>query len=211
MSETTVYVVDDDAAIRHSMRRLVESIGLAVEAFASAREFLARFDPAVPGCVVLDVRMPEMSGLELQEELLARGHRVPIIVVTGYADVPMAVRSMRAGAMDFIEKPFTPQTLLERIQRAVAKDAEARRTRAEQIDVERRIQRLTPRELQVMDRVVAGRTSKNIAADLGLSPKTIHVHRAEMMAKMQAGSVAELTRMVVTARVQAEIVGSRAD
>lgn len=191
--EPTVFVVDDEQPVCESLRWLLEPLRLNIETYASARNFLSVYDPARPGCLVLDVRMPRMSGLELQEELSARQIRLPIIMITGHGDVPMAVRAMRAGAVDFIEKPFNEQTLLERIQHALAADARQRREDAECKAVRERIKALTAREREVLERIVAGKSNKLIASELGISTKTVEAHRAKVMEKMGAHSVAELT------------------
>ena len=193
----TVFVVDDDPAMRESLSFLVGSVGLAVECFANARDFLDRYDEQRDGCLVLDVRMPGMSGLELQEKLTDRGVDIPIVMITGFGDVPMAVRALKRGAMDFIEKPFTDQDLLDRIHEAIEVDRKRRTDRARRDEVSARIGRLTPRERQVMNSVLAGKPNKVIAHELGLSPKTIEVHRARMMDKMQVASLAELLQLVI--------------
>ena len=193
--EPTVFVVDDDEAVRESLRWLVDSVGMAVETYGSAQEFLARVGVDRPGCLVLDVRMPGMSGLELQQELAARKVELPIIMITGYADVPTAVRALTRGALDFIEKPFSRQLLLDRIRRAVVIDANGRRAQADRADVAARVATLTPREREVMQMVVAGRTNKVMAMNLGICEKTIEVHRAHVMRKMKVESLAELVRL----------------
>ncbi|MCH7709749.1 MAG: response regulator transcription factor [Myxococcales bacterium] len=195
----TVFIVDDDASTRDSLRWLIESVGLSCETFASATEFLGVFDASRPGCLVLDVRMPGMSGLELQEELVARGAQLPAIMITGYADVPMAVRAMKAGVLEFIEKPFSEQVLLDRIHHAIKQDKAMRDAAAALALLQERFTQLTPRERQVMTGVVAGKPSREIATDLGLSQKTIEVHRGRIMEKAQAKSVAELVRLTLTA------------
>jgi FixJ family two-component response regulator len=192
-----VFVVDDDPAMRDSLRWLIESTGLQVETFADARTFLARIRPELPGCLVLDVRMPDMSGLDLQSELARRGIGLPTIVVTGHAEVPMAVRAVKAGAIDFIEKPFSDQLLLDRVRQGIEMDRHERDGRARRAEVLRRMSLLTQREREVLDLVVAGRANKEIAAELHLSPKTVEVHRAHVMEKMQASSVAELVRLTI--------------
>jgi FixJ family two-component response regulator len=197
-SEPTVFVVDDDKAVRESLCWLIESVGLSVEAYGSAQAFLEAYDPDRPGCLVADVRLPGMSGLELQAKLAEQSGSLPVIIITGHADVPSAVRAMKIGAVDFIEKPFSDQMLLERIRHAVEMDAGSRRTRHERLDLVERLQRLTPREKQVMDLVVAGKANKQIAQDLGLSPKTVEVHRANVMLKMRAKNVAHLVRLVMS-------------
>lgn len=183
------------------MRQLVNSVELPVRTFDSAHAFLDAVTPSMPGCVVTDVCMPGMSGLDFQAALADRGYSIPVIVITGYADVPMAVRAMKTGAVDFIEKPLRPEDLLARIRDALVRDAKTRREQRERQEFEHRFARVTPREHQVVELVVDGLTSKKIAARLGVSPKTVDVHRAEVMAKMDAHSIAELTRMVVTGRV----------
>jgi len=199
----TVFVVDDDPAMRESLAFLVGSVGLHVESFADARDFLARYDAARPGCLVLDVRMPGMSGLELQERLAERKIDLPIIMITGFGDVPMAVRALKLGAVDFIEKPFTDQEILDRIHEAIEEDRRRRGDRADREELDRRMNRLTVRERQVMDCVLAGKANKVIALELDLSPKTIEVHRARMMDKMQVNSLAELLQLVIGQRERA--------
>jgi two-component system response regulator FixJ len=196
-SEPTVFVVDDEPAMREFLRWLVESVGLPVETFSTAREFLDACDPERPGCLVLDARMPGMSGFDLQEELAARKISIPIIIITAYAEVPMAVRALKTGAFDFIEKPFSHQVLLDRIQQAIESDQVARRVQMQQAAVRSRLARLTPRQRQVLDRMIAGKPSKIIAAELGLSPKTVDVHRARVMRTMQAASLADLLRLTL--------------
>jgi FixJ family two-component response regulator len=196
-----VFVVDDDPAMRDSLRWLIESTGLHVETFADAHTFLARIRPDVPGCLVLDVRMPGLSGLDLQTELARRGIGLPTIVVTGHAEVPMAVRAVKAGAIDFIEKPFSDQLLLDRVRQGIDMDRREREGRERRGEVLRRLGLLTQREREVLDLVVAGRANKEIAATLHLSPKTVEVHRAHVMDKMQASSVAELVRLALSAQV----------
>lgn len=190
--ETTVFVVDDDLSIRRSLRRVIESVGLGVECYAGAGEFLEGYDPARPGCLVLDVRMPGLSGLDLQETLATREVRLPIVFITAYGDVPMTARAMKAGAVDFIEKPFNEQVLLDAIRRAIEQDATFRRDRAQRAEVLRRVDRLTPREREVLEAVVAGKTNRQIAAKLDISEKTVKVHRAHVMSKTQVDSLAEL-------------------
>jgi FixJ family two-component response regulator len=197
---STVYVVDDDEAVRKSLRRLLQSVGLAVEIFASAHEFLTRYDPQQAGCVLLDVRMPEMTGLELQEQLNVHGTIIPVIFITGHADVPMAVEAMRHGAYDFLEKPFQDQDLLHRVRSAIAQD-NANRTRLEHRDaIQDRLVSLTPREREVLDLVTSGKANKVMAAELGVSQRTVEIHRARVMEKMGASSLAHLVRMVMDRR-----------
>jgi FixJ family two-component response regulator len=198
-SEPTVFIVDDDQVMRDSLRWLLESLKLNVETYASAKDFLSTYDPVHPGCLLLDVRMPDISGLQLQEILAARKIRIPVILITGHGDISMAVRAMKAGAFDFIEKPFNDQALLERIQLGLATDARLRREAMEREKAVKRIGSLTPRENEVLDKVVSGKSNKLIAAELGISIKTVEVHRARVMEKMSVTSVAELTALCVTA------------
>ncbi len=197
--EATVFVVDDDEDGREYIRWLIESVGLAVQTFASARAFLDAYDPDQPGCVVLDVRMPEMSGPELQKKLLARRIEIPTIIVSAFGSVAVAVDAMKHGAVDFIEKPFSDQAMLDRIQQAIEKDRRQRRRQAQHAKAAARIEVLTAREREVMDLVVDGRATKQIAVDLGISPKTVEAHRAHIMRKMAADSIAELVRLAVAA------------
>ena len=178
------------------MAWLVESVGLQVETFASGDEFLRHFDPSLPCCLVIDVRMPGMSGLELQNTLKERGAGVPIIVMTAYGDVSTAVRAMKRGAFDFIEKPFQDQQMIDLIHACLAADASRRRAAAKWDAIERCIGSLTRRERQVLDLVVAGRSNKEVAIELGIVPKTVEAHRANVMKKMGAGSLAELVTMM---------------
>ncbi len=197
MSEkATVFVVDDDSAVRESLRWLIESVGLKVRTFGTAREFLDTYDPNQPGCLVLDIRMPGMSGLELQDRLAEKNIHLPVIIITGYGDVPVAVRAMKNGAIDFIEKPFSDQVLLERIQLAIEQDSAYRRITERRQDIENRLSVLTPREREVMYLVVEGKPSREIAKELGLSTRTVEVHRTHLMDKTKVRSVAELARMV---------------
>jgi len=198
-SSPVVFVVDDDPAMRDSLRWLIESTGVRVETYADAQTFLAAIRSDVPGCLVLDVRMPGMSGLDLQAELAARGIALPTIVITGHAEVPMAVRAVKAGAIDFIEKPFSDQLLLDRVRQGIELDRQERESRAQRTEVARRLGSLTHREREVLDLVVAGKANKEIASALRLSPKTVEVHRAHVMEKMEASSVAELVRLALFA------------
>ncbi|MBN8281306.1 MAG: response regulator transcription factor [Gammaproteobacteria bacterium] len=194
---TTVFVVDDDDGVRTSLGILLDSAGYRAVAFASAREFLDQYDAARPGCLLLDMRMPEMTGMELLHELAGRGAFLPVIFITGHGDVPMAVESMKAGAFDFLQKPFSPKDLLERVERALAADTEARQVLSRVEELRRRHATLTPREKEVMALIVAGRANKVIAMDLGLSERTVEIHRARVMEKMATRSVAHLVRMAL--------------
>jgi len=193
----TVFIVDDDAAVRNSLRLLVKSVGLTAAVFASAQEFLASYDPQQPGCLALDVRMPGMSGLELQQQLNLRGAVIPVIFITGHGDIPMAVEAMQHGAFDFLQKPFRDQDLIDRIQRALERDRENRAALGERTRIRERLDSLTPREREVLALVTSGKANKTMAADLGLSQRTVEIHRARVMEKMGASSVAQLVRMVL--------------
>ena len=198
MSDATAFIVDDDQAVARSLRWLIETVRLKVETFASAQAFLDGYDAAKPGCLVLDVRMPGMSGLELQERLAARrGHHAPIIFITGHGDVQMAVRAVQAGAFDFVEKPFNDQDLLDRIQRAIAFDTEQRGREVQRAQLRALFASLTPREREVLDRVVECLSNKAIANSLGLSAKTVEVHRAKVMEKLHARSLSDLVKLAM--------------
>jgi two-component system response regulator FixJ len=203
--EQTVFVVDDDPAARDSLRWLLESVGHRVHCPVSAFEFLDTYDGSAPGCLVLDVRMPGMSGLELQHHLLERGWCLPVIVVTGHGDVPMAVRAMKAGAVDFLQKPYNDQTLLDRIQQALELCSQRRQHHTELALIRTAYGQLTPREREVAALVVAGKANKVIAIELGLSPKTIEVHRANVMFKMKAHSLSELVQMWMRLQLEMQL------
>ena len=195
-----VFVVDDDDAVRDSLRLLLKSAGIPCEVFASAQEFLSAYDPAQPGCLVLDVRMPGMSGLEMQQELNLRGATIPVIFITGHGDIPMAVEAMQHGAFDFLQKPFRDQELLDRVNRALARDAEKRTQLRHKDIILERLTTLSPREREVLDLVTRGKPNKIVAADLGVSQRTVEIHRARVMEKMDATSLAELVRMMIEIR-----------
>lgn len=190
--EQTVFVVDDDAAVSDSITELVESVGLRVECYTSATDYLEVFQSEHPGCLVLDVRMAAMSGLALQERLNELGARIPVIVLTGHGDVPMAVQAMKAGAVDFIQKPYREQALLDSINAALALDAAARRLSGAADDLERRLTALTKREQEVLNRILSGSTSKKIARELGVSPRTVEAHRQNLLRKLGFATVKEL-------------------
>lgn len=195
VSTSTVYVVDDDDGMRRALNLLLNTVGYKTAAFASPKEFLENFRPDVPGCLVLDIRMPGMSGLELQQHLNRMGSMLPVIFITGHGDVPMAVQAMKEGAFEFVQKPFRDQDLLDRINHALELDKENRSTLALRADVSQRFESLTPREKQVMAMVVDGAANKVIAIDLGLSERTVEIHRAKVMEKMGARSVAHLVKL----------------
>jgi len=199
--DPVVFVVDDDASLRHALTNLLRSVRLRVETFGSAQEFLAGPRPDAPGCLVLDVRLPGLSGLDLQRELAAAQMDLPIIFMTGYGDIPMTVQAMKAGAVEFLTKPFRDQDLLDAIQQALERDRVAWRQRAALAAVRQCYDRLTPREREVMRLVVAGWLNKQIAADLGTSEIMVKVHRGQVMRKMQAASVADLVRMAAHLRL----------
>jgi len=197
--EATVFIVDDDEAVRGSLKLLLKTLKLPAEVFASAQDFLAGFDPRRSGCLVLDIRMPGMSGLELQQELNSRGALLPIIFITGHGDVPMAVEAMQHGAMDFLQKPFRDQDLIDRINKALEKDRAGRELLGDRERIQARVASLTPREQEVLALVTQGKANKVIAADLALSQRTVEIHRAHVMEKMGANSLAHLVRMVIDA------------
>ena len=196
-ANATVYVVDDDEAVRDSIRLLLLSVDHQVETFESPLEFLRRAPDIDSGCLVLDVRMPAMSGLELQQRLKQAGVPIPIIFITGHGDVPMAVQAMQAGAFDFLQKPFRDQDLLDRIGEALAADRNRSSGSLRQDGIRNRLKLLSPREREVLDKVVQGHANKVIAADLNLSQRTVEIHRARVMEKMEAHSLAELVRMLL--------------
>ncbi len=193
----TVFIVDDDAEVRDAIKLLMDSVGLRAETFESAQDYLQAFDPERPGCLVLDIRMKGMSGLDLQDKLSQGPVHPPIIIITGHGDVPMAVRAVKAGAVDFIEKPFNDQLLLDAVHRAVEQDAERRGRASRLADIQARLERLTPREREILDMVVSGNRNKVIAIDLGISQSTVEAHRAKVMEKMEASSLSELMRMML--------------
>ena len=190
-----VFVIDDDASMRDAIGRLLHATGLTVRTFGSAREFLSTRLPDVPACVVLDVRLPGLSGLDLQREMVERGIHVPIIFITGHGDIPMSVQAMKAGAVEFLTKPFRDQDLLDAVRSGIQVDRKARKERAELAELRERHQQLTQREGEVMSLVVEGLLNKQIALRLGTSEKTIKIHRSHVMQKMHADSLAELVRM----------------
>jgi two-component system response regulator FixJ len=194
-AEKGVYVVDDDEAVRRFLRGLIQSVGLNVETYATAQEFLAAYQAGSPGCLLLDIRMPGMSGLELQAELKRRKVDLPVIILTGHGDVKVAVHAMKAGAVDFIEKPFNNELLLQSIQNAIAGSLRSGSIRIRRQEIMQRLGALTTRERQVLDLVAAGETNKGVARHLGISEKTVEIHRAKVMEKMRAKSLAELVKM----------------
>jgi len=194
-AETIVFVIDDEAAMREAFQSLIRSVGLCVATFVSAREFLTSHRPEAPACLVLDVRLPGLSGLDLQRELAAAAIHLPIIFITGHGDIPMTVQAMKAGAVEFLTKPFRDQDLLDAISQAIERDRTRRAQQAEMAELRRRYEQLTPRERDVMGFVVAGLLNKQIAGELGTSEVTLKIHRGQVMHKMQAESLADLVRM----------------
>ena len=193
----TVFVVDDDEGVRNSLRFLLKSVGLATRPLASAGEFLETYKPSQPGCLVLDVRMPGMSGLELQQQLNLRGAVIPVIFITGHGDIAMAVEAMQQGAFDFLQKPFRDQDLIDRIQRALERDARNRASLEQHAKIRERLDSLTPREREVLTLMTRGKPNKVMAAELGVSQRTVEIHRARVMEKSGAASLAQLVRMVL--------------
>lgn len=193
----TVFVVDDDPGVRKSLTRLMEQVELPVQDYRNAQEFLESYSPEIPGCLVLDVRMPGMSGLELHRELLQRGWTIPVLFLTAHGDVPMAVDALKRGAFDFIEKPLRGQLLIDTIRRALVCDVEQRHHAHRKDSIESRFGLLTPREMEVVEMVVQGKNNKAIAGELGVSPQAIDARRSRAMAKLQVESVAELVKLVV--------------
>ena len=194
----TVFVIDDDEAVRNSLRLLLKSVGLPVQICASAQQFLPGYDPRQPGCLVLDIRMPGMSGLELQQQLNVRGAIIPVVFISGHGDIPMAVEAMQHGAFDFLQKPFRDQDLIDRVQRALELDAANRAQLRETDGIRARLESLTPREREVLELVTVGKANKVTAHELGVSQRTVEIHRARVMDKMAAQSLAQLVRMMLT-------------
>jgi len=201
-SEPIIFIVDDDEAVRDSLGLLMKSVALTSRLFASAGDFLAEYDPDCPGCLILDIRMPGMSGIELQQQLIDMRSTLPIIFITGHGDIPTAVEAMQRGAADFIAKTFRDNELLDCIYKALEDDRKNRDMLVEREEVEIRIQKLTPREKQVLELVVQGKANKVIAGDLVVSKRTVEIHRARVMEKMQSRSVAQLVRMVMQIQKQ---------
>ncbi len=191
-SEPIVFVVDDDEAVCRSLSLLIETVGLKVQTYGSAQDFLDAYDPAQSGCLVLDVRMPGMSGLELQSKLIAESLNIPVIIITGHSDVLLAVQAIKVGAVDLIEKPFRDQDLLDNVQKAIEIDAEVRRRQTKRADIETKMALLTPRELEIIELLVIGKSSKIIGYELGISQKTVDYHRVHILEKMGVDSVVEL-------------------
>jgi len=194
-AKALVWVIDDDETVRQSLKNLLRSVGLRVEAFASGQEFLKAQKEDAPGCLVLDVRLPGLSGLDLQKRMAEAGTRMPVIFITGHGDIPMTVQAMKGGAVEFLTKPFRDQELLDAVHQALERDRDARASRGEVEELRRRFDSLTPREHEVMRLVVAGLLNKQIAGELGTSETTVKIQRRQVMEKTGAGSLAELVRM----------------
>ena len=197
----TVSIVDDDDAGRESLRWLIESVGLKVEAFASPIEFLEQFDGSHPGCLVLDIRLPKISGLDVLKTIRDRGIETPAIMITAFGDVPMAVRAMKNGAVDFLQKPFNDQELLDRIQQSIEDDYRLREVDKDRNEIMSRLEKLTVRDREVLSRLVQGKQNKQIAREMDISPKTVEAHRAKVMEKMRADSLVKLVQMVTSLEV----------
>jgi FixJ family two-component response regulator len=202
----TVFVIDDDPSVLKSLARLLRSLELNVDTFVSPQEFLEQLKPGLHGCLILDIEMPDLSGIELQQELTARGNELPVIFLTGHGDIPKTVQAMKQGAVDFLTKPVHDQDLIEAIHSALEKNRINRQARAERFEIQTRLATLTPRELEVLGHVVSGRLNKQIAADLGTVEKTIKVHRAHLMSKLKVRSLAELVRLAERARNKLEFM-----
>lgn len=201
-NDPIIFVVDDDQQVRDAIQLLMESVGLKVQSFASAQAYLDQFDPLAHGCLILDVRMAGMSGLELQARLAAEETHPPIVIITGHGDVQMAVKAIQAGAVDFLEKPFNDQALLDAVHHAIEKDRSQRGEALKLADIRSRLERLTPREREVLDLVIAGQRNKVIAFDLGVSQSTVEAHRAKVMEKMEAATLSDLMRMMLILELQ---------
>ena len=204
MQHPIVYIVDDDPDMLDSLRWLMKTVGLHVEAFSSAADFLRDFSPTSPGCLIFDIRMPGTSGLDLFETLVARGERMPVIFITAFADVPMAIRAMKSGAVEFVEKPFNRQRLLEKVQRAIKDDIEHRRSHADREALQTRFRKLTDKEREVLELIKAGRPNKAIATRLEITPRAVEMRRASLMKKLGVSSLVELLRLTIAHEVHSE-------
>ncbi len=200
-NKQTVFIVDDDEPVRGALQLLMKSVGHDAKTFATGNEFLASCGPEISGCLVLDIRMPGMSGLELQEKLHKQGVNIPIIFITGHGDVPMAVEAMKQGALEFLQKPFREQDLVDLVNQALEENENSHKLALQRTEIAPRIAKLTPRERQIMDMIVQGKANKVIAIDLGVSQRTVETHRTRIMRKMQAKSLAELVQMAVRLQV----------
>jgi FixJ family two-component response regulator len=202
LQQATVFIVDDDADVRKSISLLVRSVDLNCETYSSGNDFLASHDPVRPGCLVLDVRMPGLTGLELQRELRSHAVEMPIIFVSAHGEIPMVIQSLRAGALDFLQKPFSPQAMLERIHEAIVEDARRRRSKSQRVEVERRLAQLSIREREILGLLADGLSTKSIAAHLSISSKTVDNHRARIFEKIQVDNTAELVRLIYSRAIR---------
>lgn len=200
MADSTVFILDDEEAVGDSIGLLLRSVGLRTKIFTDPRTFLNEYHPDQPGCVVLDVRMPKMSGIELQQEFSRRHYTLPVIFITGHGDVPMAVEAMRAGALDFLQKPFKDDELIRRVQKALEQDSQEREQLKKREDLRQCWQELTAREREIADRIVDGQANKVVASELHISERTVELHRAHIMQKMGARALAQLVQMVLSLR-----------
>lgn len=198
MKTSTVFIVDDEEAVVDSIAMLLHTVGLPTRTFRDAHQFLEDYRPDQPGCLILDVRMPRMSGLKLQQELNRLRHTLPVIFITGHGDVPMAVEAMRAGALDFLQKPFKDDDLILRVQNALEQDVRERQLLSQRAEIESRWDKLTPREREIAQRIVDGKPNKTVALDLGISERTVELHRARIMQKMGARALAQLVQMLLS-------------
>ncbi len=206
MDSSTIFIVDDHEAVRDSLGALLQANGLSVEMYDCGRDFLDALDPSRHGCLLLDLRLPDISGIEVQQKLSAMGAKLRTIMISGHGDVPLAVKAMKAGAVDFIEKPCTDDVILACVRRALALSEKAREEEATNDDMAVRLALLTPREREVLDALVSGRPNKVIAYDLGISPRTVEIHRARVMSKMEAKSLSHLVRMALAAGIDNELI-----
>lgn len=198
-----VHVVDDDAAMRGALEALFVSVGLATETYAAARDFLAKSPADQPGCIVIDIRLPDMNGLDFQERLAATGNRIPVVMMTGHGDISMSVRAMKGGALDFLSKPFNDQDMLDAVMAAIERDKQRREADGDLSQMQQRFRTLSPRELQVMRLVTGGKMNKQVAGDLGISEITVKIHRGAAMRKMGARTLADLVRMAEAIKLRA--------
>jgi two-component system response regulator FixJ len=205
MDSSTIFIVDDHEAVRDSLGALLQANGLSVETYSCGRDFLDALNPSLHGCLLLDLRLPDISGIEVQQKLSAMGAKLRTIMISGHGEIPLAVKAMKAGAVDFIEKPCTDDVILDCVRRALALSEKAREEEATNDDVVVRLALLTPREREVLDALVSGQPNKVIAYDLGISPRTVEIHRARVMSKMEAKSLSHLVRMALAAGIDNEL------
>jgi len=202
MSKATIFIIDDDSAMQDSLNWLLKTVGYQVRAFLSAQEFLDAFTPEMRGCMILDIRLPGMSGLQLQQKMSADGIHLPVIIISGHSDIPMAVKAMQQGAMTFLEKPFRDQELLDSIQNALEQDGKNEKVKKLHKEIKQRLDTLTPRENEILERIVAGDSSRVIGEHFGISVKTVEVHRAHIMEKMQTKNLPKLVHMILSLKTE---------